>query len=402
MFASAASSRPTPSPQVRGEAAPPAKIVCFPFTGDVLGGSHISALGLIRRLDPRRFTPLVVLHEMDGPVAHLFRDAQIAVEPAPVTFRLKRGQRVRAQDAVRYVAELPAMIRFLTERRVTIVHSNDGRSHATWALPARLSGAKLVWHHRGSPDAWSLRWLAPLLANRLVTVSKFAAPRSGRLGRPGSYEVVHSPFVVDCIEDRCRCRAELIEELGCPPETRLVGYFGTLIARKRPFLFVEAIAEMQRQAPKIPVIGLLFGDPLDIPLAAVRDNAETRGIADFIRLMGFRKPGTRWIAACDVLMVPAVDEPFGRTLIEAMLVGTPVVATASGGNAEALLDGAIGLLTPPDDPEALARATLRLLSDPELYQSIATRARLDARSRFGDDRHASAISRIYDGLLRSA
>lgn len=369
--------------------------------GDVLGGSHISALGLIRRLDPRRFKPLVVLQEMDGPVAQLFGDAQIIVEPAPVSFRLKWGQGVRAQDALRYVAELPAMIRFLSERRVTIVHSNDGRSHATWALPARLSGAKLVWHHRGSPDALSLRWLAPLLANRLVTVSRFAAPRSGPLGRAGGYEVVHSPFAVDCIEDRRRCRRELVEELGCPTDTRMIGYFGTLIARKRPFLFVEAIAEMRRQAPEMPVIGLLFGDPLDISFAAVREHAQAQGVADAIQMMGFRKPGTRWLAACDVLMVPAVDEPFGRTLIEAMLVGTPVVATESGGNAEALLDGAVGLLTPPDDAEALARATLRLLGDPELYRSMATRARLDARRRFGEDQHVSAISRIYDGLLRS-
>lgn len=398
----AAPSRPAPSSRVPTEAVPPAEVVCLPFMGDVLGGSHISALGLIRRLDPRRFRPLVVLHDMDGPVARLFKDARIPIEPAPVTFQLRLGQRVRAPDAIRYLAALPAMIRFLRERKVTIVHSNDGRSHATWALPARLSGAKLVWHHRGSPDAKALRWLAPLLANRLVTVSRFAAPRSGPLSRSGGYEVVHSPFVVDCAEDRRACRAELIEELGYPPETRLIGYFGALMARKRPLLFVEAIAELRRLAATMPVAGLLFGDPLDISFAMVRDHANARGIADSIRLMGFRQPGTRWIAACDVLMVPAVDEPFGRTLVEAMLVGTPVVATASGGNAEALRDGSIGLLTPPEDGGALARATLRLLGDPELHRSLATLARLDALGRFGEDRHVDAISRIYEDLLQSA
>jgi glycosyltransferase involved in cell wall biosynthesis len=67
-----------------------------------------------------------------------------------------------------------------------------------------------------------------------------------------------------------------------------------------------------------------------------------------VKLMGYRSPGPFWIAACDQLVVPAVGEPFGRTLVEAMLVGTPVVAARSGGNMEAL-EGGMGLLVEPDD-----------------------------------------------------
>ena len=70
-------------------------------------------------------------------------------------------------------------------------------------------------------------------------------------------------------------------------------------------------------------------------------------------------------------MVPAIDEPFGRTLIEAMLIGTPVVATASGGNVEAIRDGRNGLLVPPEDAEALAIACRSLLSDAWRYREIA-------------------------------
>lgn len=374
-------------------------VICFPFIGDVIGGSHISVLGLIRRLDRRRFTPLVVLQHMDGPVGELFRSEGIATTQAPGTCRLLHGRRVGLRELASLVADVPAIVRFLRQSNVAIVHSNDGRVHAAWALPARLAGAKLLWHHRGNPNAMGLRRVAPLLANRVVSVSRFAAPRTGRLARPGGHIVVHSPFATDLVEDRDLRRAELLSELGCPPETRILGFFGSLISRKRPLLFVEAVAALKRQLPGRAICGVMFGEILDDSARTVPALANQLGIGDQIRLMGFRHPGTRWLAACDLLLVPAIDEPFGRTLIEAMLLGIPVVASASGGNIEALLDGSTGMLVPPEDAEALASAARRLLDDSELYTMIARAAQIDARSRFGEDKHCNAIARIYEELL---
>jgi glycosyltransferase involved in cell wall biosynthesis len=95
--------------------------------------------------------------------------------------------------------------------------------------------------------------------------------------------------------------------------------------------------------------------------------------------------------------VPAIDEPFGRTLIEAQLVGTPVVATRSGGNIEALKGGELGVLVEPEDPGALAEAVLALSHDDR--QNLAERARHDARNRFGIDMHCHQVCAVYDRLL---
>jgi glycogen synthase len=103
-----------------------------------------------------------------------------------------------------------------------------------------------------------------------------------------------------------------------------------------------------------------------------------------------------------VLLVPAVDEPFGRTLIEAMLLGTAVVAAASGGNLEALRDGATGCLVPPDDAAAFAGQILGLVREPELCGAIVAAARRDALSRFGLRQHAEAIMGVYDAMLGRA
>ena len=75
------------------------------------------------------------------------------------------------------------------------------------------------------------------------------------------------------------------------------------------------------------------------------------------------------VADCDVLVLPSLQEPFGRSVIEAMALGTPVVASRVGGIPEIIDDGVHGLLTRPGDPEALARA-LAALQDPKNKRMI--------------------------------
>lgn len=371
-------------------------IVCFPFIGDLIGGNHISALGLIERLDRSRFTPLVVLRRTDGPVARLFDEAGIPFASDPGRSQLVHGRPVSAGALLGLLPDLAPRALFLRRRGVRIVHSNDGRCHAAWGLAARLAGAKLLWHHRGDPTASGLRH-APWLAHRIVAVSRFAAGRDRRQRERA--EVIFSPFDTGVTEDRAERRRALIGELGVAADTRLIGYFGVPIERKRPLMFVDTLAAMHRQRPDIPLTGLFFGEDTDGAHARIAERASMLGMDGMIRFMGFRSPGARWIAACDLLMVTAVDEPLGRTLVEAMLVGTPVAATASGGNAEAIEHMRTGLLAPPDDPPALAQAAIRLLTDAPLRTGLCTAASARARDHFDAGRHADRIMRIYDEML---
>jgi glycosyltransferase involved in cell wall biosynthesis len=375
--------------------------ICYPFVGTLVGGSHISAAGLIAHLDRSRFQPLVLLQHGKGAIADLMSETGIPFETAPRTPQLVHGRPVGAGSALGLLAASPWLARFLRQRGVDIVHCNDGRTLATWALAARLAGCKLLWHHRGSPDAAGLRLLAPLLANRVVAVSSFASPRPGWYSAAPRSSVIHSPFDTAITVNRTDARRALAALLpGVTPATRVIAFSGALIERKRPLLFVEAIAAMHRREPGQDLRGVLLGDSPDGLIEAARARAADLGIADRVHFMGYRTPGPFWLAACDVLMVPAVDEPFGRTLIEAKLVGTPVVATASGGNVEAIVDGRNGLLVPPEDAEALADACLALIADPARCARLATSARADAQARFGEQRHADAVMAVYDDMLR--
>jgi glycosyltransferase involved in cell wall biosynthesis len=373
--------------------------VCFPFVGRALGGSHVSSLGLIKGLDARRYKSVVMLQHLDGPVYEYFRDNGVEAEAAPTTPALARGSPVGATRLAELIATAPRLARRLRQDAISIVHCNDGRTSATWALAGKLAGAKVLWHNRGNPNALGLRLAAPLLADAVVSVSAFASPKPGLFSAALKNTVIFSPFDIHVLEDRVKERQALVDELAVDARTTIIGYFGALVARKRPVLFVDTIAEMRARSPGSPILGLMFGEPRDGFDRLVKARAVERGVADAVRMMGFRAPGSRWIAACDLLLSPGVGEPLGRTLIEAMLVGTPVVATDSGGNPEAVRNRETGLLAPPENASALAEAALLLLNDRQLAADVARNAAADARVRFSVERHVEAIMRLYDELL---
>ena len=380
-------------------------IVVFPFVGDEVGGSHISAINLICGLDQRRVRPLIVLHCIDGVLASYLTERGLAFLPAPPVELLSptAPHTVSLRAVLAVTAATARLRRFLLRHRVDIVHTNDGRMHATWALPARLAGAKLLWHHRSDPGARGVNLLAPLLASHIVTVSHFAAPERPILPVRNRLTVLHSPFDHPRnIPDRASCHRALAAELGLPGKTRFLGYFGSLIERKRPLLFVEAVHAFIRANPGVPIAGLLFGVPSTTGPAldeAVLARAAELGIADRIHLMGFRSPVEPNMCGVDALLVPAVGEPFGRTLIEAMLLGTPVIATNHGGNPEAIDDGQTGLLVEPENPQAFVAPLEELLLNEDRWQRISEAARADARSKYDAAHHVDCITRIYERLL---
>jgi len=374
--------------------------ICFPFVGSLVGGSHISSAALIRHLDPEKYDPIVVVQHERGAIAELLRSEKIRFEVAPKTAELEHGHPVPPGAALRLLSAAPRLARFLRRKNVQIVHCNDGRTLATWGLPAKLAAAKLLWHHRGSPNAAGLRLVAPALADRVVAVSHFAAPRPGWYSAAPRAHVIHSPFDTNMVHDRPSARSALLDLLPtASSNARVIAYAGAMIERKRPLLFVEAIAAMRQASPRSEIHGALFGEPLGRMAERVKELAVQMGVQDIVHVLGYRTPGSFWLAGCDLLMIPAVGEPFGRTLIEAMLVGTPVVATASGGNIEAIRDGATGLLVPPERPRDLAEACLSLLADPARSAKIAATARADARYRFGEEKHAEAVMAVYDSMV---
>ena len=369
--------------------------VCYPFVGDTVGGSHRSMVPVIRGMAGRGFRSLVVLHR-DGPLAQFFANEGIAWIAAP-DVRVVEAGAISAQ--VMGAAQVaPALVRFLRQHGVVIVHTNDARMHFTWALAARFAGCRFVWHQRSAEPSRRLGHYARL-ADAVITISEFC--RSSFAPQMASKAVViKDPNELSAAVDRAESRQRLLAELGCGEATAIVGYVANLTRQKRPGFFLDiagAIHARLGDAVRFP----MFGEKRSGLAEEIEARAGVLGLGGVVRLMGPRYPIEPWIAGCDVLVAPATAEGFGRTLVEAMLVGTPVVASDDAGHREAIRNGKTGRLIAPDNAEGFADAVMALLRDQGMRLEITRQAADFARSEFSNVRHLDRLAGVYRSLVVS-
>ncbi|HEX3290008.1 MAG TPA: glycosyltransferase family 4 protein [Gaiella sp.] len=137
----------------------------------------------------------------------------------------------------------------------------------------------------------------------------------------------------------------------------------------------KALGVALQAIARVPEVELLvLGDGPE--RGRLEREAESLGVSDRVRFLG---TGTRddvlaLFRAADAVLVTSAWENLPHTVLEALAVGTPVIATAVGGIPEVVVDGENGLLVPPHDVDAVARAVERLVDDDELRQALAAAA----------------------------
>jgi glycosyltransferase involved in cell wall biosynthesis len=185
--------------------------------------------------------------------------------------------------------------------------------------------------------------------------------------------------------------------LGLDPRQPVVGTIGRLEDRKGHDQLLRAAGEMLAGAngrrPQLVIVG---DGPLRESLAG---QARTLGVADSVRFEGTVADVRPVLAAMDVFVLPSRAEGMSNALMEAMAAGRPVVATAVGGNTEVVTDGETGLLVPPGNPAAIARAVDGLLGDPERASRLGAAARQFVTHHFGARARVAELERLYEERL---
>jgi glycosyltransferase involved in cell wall biosynthesis len=373
--------------------------ICFPFVGDSVGGSHLSALPLIEGLRERPdIEPVVVLHRADGPLTEFLERRSLGYELLPLP-GLMSGTSGRIGKAWSMLRAIPRLHAWLRHRAIDVVHTNDARMHLIWGLPSRLAGVATVWHQRTLYGDSVLSRRLIVMASRVVAIAEVVG-RSIAEVVPVTPVVVNDPVVrgADPANGSAR-RRELLEKAAAGDDALVLATFGNLRAIKRPLVFLETAIAVQSRLGR-PVVAVVFGEDREGFQEEMECRAAEAGLDGRLLFMGFRHPVEDWMAGCDAVLAPSVWEAFGRTPVEAMLAGVPVVAAAAAGHAEMIRDGENGLLVPRDDAQAMAVAVAGLLNDPEATSAMTARARAWAEETFSPARHVQEMVALYAELGR--
>jgi glycosyltransferase involved in cell wall biosynthesis len=167
---------------------------------------------------------------------------------------------------------------------------------------------------------------------------------------------------------------------------------GALIPEKGPEVLMEAFRRVASARKDLSLT--LVGEGPKEYVASLRRAAEGLPVRFAGRLA--RPAVIDAYLSHHVLVFPSTwEEPFAVVPLEAMSAGLTVIATATGGTPEAVVDGDTGLLVPPGDPAALADAILRVLGDTELARALAARGRAWARGSRGFDAFMDRLAVVY-------
>ena len=356
-----------------------------------VGGSQRQIVHLLGALDRTEWQPELVYFRSDSFLVGELRRHGVPVHRLP-----KR----RSVD-LRFLCDYREL---LQRGRYDIVHAFSITAEL-WTLMALrlLTGAPpLVSSLRNlslDAPAWQWRLKRLVLAGSAATIanSRAAARAAAQLARwPEERIAVIGNGSPEPTRLESTGRARLRRELGVPAGRRFGLFVGRLAAIKNLPCLLQALARLE--PADRPWIALVGDGPESARLAAQR--AEL-GLADDVHFLGERADATRLMQAADFLVLCSHQEGLSNAIIEAMLAGCPVIATAVGGNVELVEQGRTGLLVLPDDADALAAAMHRLCSDDPLRLSLSRQAREAARARFSTQALANATAGVYQRVLQA-
>ena len=384
--------------------------VAFVDHSPEIGGAESSLLTLLRHMDKNQFNATVVLTS-EGIFSKRLREENIQVKVIYLPWTLIRLKRGNALKAFLFLAAYLFPIQFfmiklcfyLRKNKFDLILTNTIKAHFYGSIAARLCFIPVIWrfHDILSPTDFSpvliqsIIFFGKRFPTRILAVSDLARDYLVRDGMKGDkIEVIFSGIDNERYEFKNTSR-NIRNEFNIGDNVKLVGCIGRIIPQKGQRSLLLAIPEVIKKYPE--TFFLIVGD---IYLKEERYKEELleiikkNKIEDRVKFTGFRYDIGNLIRSLDILVFPSVaPESFGLSVLEAMSLGKPVIASKVGGVCEIIEDGVNGMLIEPNHPEQITDRIIQLLSDKEMYNRMGWEAKEAVTRKFSLKRYVVEMER---------
>jgi glycosyltransferase involved in cell wall biosynthesis len=364
----------------------------FFFTDSAgFGGAEQMVLTLLAVLDRSLWRPVLVYHPHAGvePLVERARKLDVRVMPVPVLdLNSRQG-----------IGQMLHLIRVLRREQPAVFHAHlCGWPRCTLgllaAVLARVPAIVATQHFfRGKPSRRLIlrEQVVFLGVHRYIAVSYEMARNLRQTFRFTAHkvQVVHNGISPEPFSRP----GPISPEMHPGPARRAP----TILTLAR-LIKNKGLSHLIAAAPLVPqALFVVAGEGPDRGLFEAE--AEALGVGDRVRFLGQRDDVPDLLADCDLFILPSLHEGLPISVLEAMAASKPVIATAIGGIPEVVVDGQTGLLVPPADPPALAKAIRTVLADPTLARNLAMTGRDRLLKEFTAEVMVQRTTQIYHELL---
>jgi glycosyltransferase involved in cell wall biosynthesis len=371
-------------------------------------GAEQSLLCLLRGIDRSRFEPVVSLP--DRVPDHADRlSTEIASLGIPVHFILSplwinvADDTALTKSLLGELAVVDQLQALIDNEGIDIVYTNT-ITRISGAIAAARAGKPHLYHVREVLRDHPLRSLLDIdstfrliarFADAVITnscaVAKQFDPADVRDKLHVVYNAVDPEFFA-----RPSTPGKLRRELALEPDAKLIGIIGTIHPHKNHEDLIRAFTIVKDRRVNVRLI--VAGDSFCDYKGRLEEMIRQAGIEDRVHFLGFRSDIADLVHDLDLVVIASLAEPFGRTTIEAMAAGKPVVATNTGASPEIVLDGVTGRLVSLHDHQQMAEAIVEILADPELAGKMGRAGRDRAEAEFSSEKYVANVQNVLMNL----
>jgi len=299
------------------------------------------------------------------------------------------------------------LICLMRQEKYDIVHTHNSKAGFIGRLAAKIAGVPIIVHtihgfafheYERSPRRIlfiCLERFAAKFTDKLITISEPLRQWGLDLGigKPERYVTIYSGIEIDKFQVKIDIE-EKRRQFGIKSTDLVVGVVSKLWEGKGHKCILQAARNV---ITKVPNVKFMF-----VGEGYLREELEALtqqlGLNNHVIFSGFRTDLPELTSTFDIAILASFFEGLGRVLLEAMVLGKPVIATKVGGIVDVVDDGKTGILVPPNDSNALAGAIVRLLSDDDLRKKMGKAGKEKIDAKFSAQTMVSQIEKVYEEL----
>lgn len=301
------------------------------------------------------------------------------------------------------------LIRMMRDYRPHVVHTHTAKAGMLGRLAALLTRCPVIVHtfhghvfsgYFGRIKTSMFIWIERIVAwwsSRILTISEGLKEDLVTYRIAPARKISVLPLGLDLTEyaQTDSLKGKLREELGCSPDTALVGIVGRLVPIKNHDLFLTAAQTIRNHQEQAEFVIVGDGERREELEAIVTDLSLT----DCVHFLGWRQDLPRIYADLDAVVISSNNEGTPVSMIEAMAARVPVVATRVGGIPDLLDDGRLGTMVPAEDAQALSEAISEVIEQRNAYTEMVDEAQRAMLQNYGSERLINDIRALYLELL---
>lgn len=346
---------------------------------NMVGGGQWSLYYLIKHLNREVFHP-VVLCPGEGELSQKMREIGADV----IILSIGKIRHLNPYT----IKRLSSIIK---DKHISLVHTDSTTETFYAGIASKIMKIPLIWHIRASEGEWFLDRILSALSTKLILVADALKTRFRWL------DTVKAPTIYNGIDlegfDAFITHSSIREEFNIDNNAVLLGCVGRIEELKGQ----EYLIKVLRHTNNTKLI--LAGREDEAYLKRIKKICEELNVSDRVLFAGHRDDIPSFLKSIDILVFPTLTEAFSRVILEAMAAAKPVIATDTGGNSEAVIDGTTGYIVPTKDTAALAEKIDELINNKEKrgYMGMAGRKRVE--EKYDIKNIARQIEEVYLDIL---